>query len=390
MIVDWYYRHGYHFLALTDHNDFSRGQKWVRVSQMNRRGSHDAFERYLKRFGNEWIETRTLDHDLQVRLKPLNECRFLFEQAGRFLMLQGEEITDHFEAKPVHVNACNLLEPIKPQRGKSVVETLTNDLAAVEEQARHTGRSILAHVNHPNYGYAITAEELAMTTKARLFELYNGLPDVHHRGDPTHVGIERMWDIANTIRIGEMHAPPIFGLGVDDAHHYHGRGIASPGRGWIMVRARHLTPQTIIKAIEAGDFYASSGVTLRSLRYTPESKVLELEIEPDGDASYETQFIGTTKGYDPTRTPVKSDDGKPLPVTQRYSEDVGRVLATSDGTTARYQLTGNELYVRAVVTSSRPLRNPSFPGQKAQAWTQPVGWERQSPTVEASSASRRP
>ena len=38
-------------------------------------------------------------------------------------------------------------------------------------------------------------------------------------------------------------------------------------------------------------------------------------------------------------------------------------------------LTGEELYVRAVVTSDRPPENPSFPDQKAQAWTQPVGWE---------------
>ena len=36
----------------------------------------------------------------------------------------------------------------------------------------------------------------------------------------------------------------------------------------------------IIRAIQAGDFYASSGVTLNEVRYAPESRVLELEIEP--------------------------------------------------------------------------------------------------------------
>jgi hypothetical protein len=54
---------------------------------------------------------------------------------------------------------------------------------------------------------------------------------------------------------------------------------------------------------------------------------------------------------------------------------VGKVLATVEGTKATYRLTGEELYVRAVVTSDRPPQNPSFPDQKAQAWTQPVGWE---------------
>ena len=40
-----------------------------------------------------------------------------------------------------------------------------------------------------------------------------------------------------------------------------------------------------------------------------------------------------------------------------------------------YRLTGEELYVRAVVTSDQPPENPSFPNQKAQAWTQPVAPE---------------
>ena len=81
------------------------------------------------------------------------------------------------------MNASNVLELIKPQGGKSVVETMTNNLAAVEEQARRLGRPILGHLNHPNFGYAITAEELAMVTKERFFEVYNGHPGVHHQGD---------------------------------------------------------------------------------------------------------------------------------------------------------------------------------------------------------------
>jgi hypothetical protein len=50
-------------------------------------------------------------------------------------------------------------------------------------------------------------------------------------------------------------------------------------------------------------------------------------------------------------------------------------MATVEGTEPRYKLNGKELYVRAVVTSSEPPENPSFPDQRAQAWTQPVGWE---------------
>jgi len=71
---------------------------------------------------------------------------------------------------------------------------------------------------------------------------------------------------------------------------------------------------------------------------------------------------------------VKDDAGQVLPVTQRYSNEIGQVLATVEGTKATYKLTGRELYVRAMVEASKPPEKPTYAGQKAQAWTQPVGW----------------
>src|SRR3954451_13694597 len=383
MVVDWYARHGYQFLALSDHNVLARGQKWVSVKEANRRAKQDGFDRYRQRFGEPWVETRRVDGEAQVRLKPLGEYRALFERPGRFLLIQGEEITDRFEEKPIHMNASNVLELIKPQGGKSVAEVMTNNLAAVEEQAKRLGRPILGHLNHPNFGYAVTAEELAMVTREHFFEVYNGHPEVHHLGDETHAGVERMWDIINTLRIGEMRAAPVNGLATDDSHNYFGKGGSSPGRGWVVVRARFLTPESVIKGIEARDFYASSGVILNEVRYSPERRTLELEIEPHGDARYTTRFVGTLKGYDPARKPVLGKDGTPWPVTQRYSDDVGRVLASVEGLKATYRLTGQELYVRAVVTSDLPPENSSFPDQKAQAWTQPVGWKGRVAQVDA-------
>lgn len=375
MIVDWYTGNGYQFLALSDHNTLNQGQRWMAVEQADGRAGQAGFDRYLARFGDAWVETREGDGRREVRLKPLGEYRTLFERPGQFLLIQGEEITDHFERKPIHMNASNLAEFIPPQGGSSVVETMRNNLEAAEAQSKRLGQPILTHVNHPNFGYAITAEELAMVTKERFFEVYNGHPGVNHLGDDTHASIERMWDIINTLRIGELGAVPVYGLATDDSHNYFGTSGSSPGRGWVMVRARFLTPEAIIHAIEAGDYYASSGVALRDVRFDPESRSLTLEVEPEPDATYSVQFIGTLKDYDRTRQPVTGEDGTPLPVTQRYSADVGAVLATVEGPSARYELTGDELYVRAVVTSSLPAENPSFPDQFAQAWTQPVGWE---------------
>ncbi|WP_145268421.1 PHP domain-containing protein [Tautonia plasticadhaerens] len=375
MIVDWYRRRDYHFLALSDHNVLSQGARWMDRDEVDRRSGGRAFERYLERFGEHWVETREIDGLSQVRLQPLVEYRALVEQAGRFLLIQGEEITDRFERKPIHMNASNLAERIPPQGGGSVVEVIDNNLKAVEEQAERLGIPILAHLNHPNFGYAITAEELAEAGREQFVEVYNGHPDVHHLGDEHHAPVERMWDIANTLRVAAMGVRPLMGLATDDSHQYFGTEGSSPGRGWIMVRARHLTPESIIDAIEAGDFYASSGVTLRDVRFDREAGVLDVEVEPEPGSSYSVAFVGTRAGVDPTAEPVTDADGKPLGVTGRYTDEIGRVLATVEGTNARYELAGDELYVRAVVTSSLPPDNPSFEGQRRQAWTQPVGWE---------------
>jgi hypothetical protein len=49
---------------------------------------------------------------------------------------------------------------------------------------------------------------------------------------------------------------------------------------------------------------------------------------------------------------------------------------SQEGAKPSYQMTGKELYVRAVVTSDQPHVDPSFTDQKQQAWTQPVGWSK--------------
>jgi len=55
------------------------------------------------------------------------------------------------------------------------------------------------------------------------------------------------------------------------------------------------------------------------------------------------------------------------------------VLATRPGLVAAYTMGGDELYVRATVTASLGHENPSFEGQRRQAWTQPVGWKTAEP-----------
>ncbi len=378
MIAEWYRTHDYNFLALSDHNILSEGIRWMKHDDIVRRGGKDALKKYRSRFGGNWVETRGQlgTPSYEVRLKPLNEFRALVEQRGQFIMIQGEEISDRAEGKPVHLNATNIKELIQPLGGATVREAIANNLRAVEDQANRTGREILLHINHPNFGLAITAEDLAHVVSERFFEVYNGHPGVQHLGDAHHPSVERLWDIANTIRLGKLEAPPLFGVAVDDSHNYHGEQGSRPGRGWIMVRSRYLTPEYLIRAIKAGDYYASSGVTLNDVQFDADAAVLRVEINAEDGVTYTTQFIGTPVDYDQASEPRTDSDGKEIRATRKYSNEVGQVFAEVTGTNPEFKLTGRELYVRAVITSSKPHHDPSFKDQKQQAWTQPVGWQR--------------
>lgn len=379
MVADWYRQHGYNFLALSDHNVLSQGVRWMKYEDIVKRGYKDALEKYRQRFGDAWVETRGAagTANYEVRLKPLDEFRKLVEHSGQFLMIQGEEISDRAAGVPVHMNATNIAEVIEPQGGKTVAETIDNNLRAAEAQAKRTGQEVLVHLNHPNFGYAITAEDIASIIHERFVEVYNGHPGVHHLGDTDHASVAQIWDIANTLRLAKLNSPPLYCVATDDSHHYNGQPGSHPGRGWIIVRAASLEAETLVKAIKAGDLYASSGVTLRDVRYDADKKRLQIEIESEEGVEYTTQFIGTKIGYDPQSQPRLDKKGEPIRTTRKYSHDVGLVLANSKDTSPFYQLTGQELYVRAVVTSSKPAADPSFKDQHEQAWTQPVGWEEQ-------------
>ena len=355
MVVDWYKEQGYDFLALSDHNILSRGEKWMKSTAIKSRQKGDgpsALEKYRKRFGEDWVEVRGEEGDEEVRLRTLDELRSEFEEEGRFLLVEAEEITDRFERHQVHINALNLEEVIPPQKGTSVVDTMRNNLRMVREQAERLGKPIVAHLNHPNFHFSFTAEQLAEVVEEQFFEVYNGHPGINHLGDETHPGDEQLWDMANAIRLGKLQAAPLYGVATDDSHTYHG-GNVSPGRGWIMVQAERLDANLLMEAMERGEFYSSSGVTLKEVSFR--NDILELEIEGDPGVSYTTQFVGTRKGE-------------------------GAVAGEEFGETKElqpvYRLRGDELYVRARVTSSRDHPNPSYDGQKEQAWTQPVGWKK--------------
>ncbi|MCX6869687.1 MAG: hypothetical protein NTY84_03530 [Verrucomicrobia bacterium] len=368
-IADWYKEHGYHFLALSDHNRMLEGEQWVTESQKNH--FPEALEKNRRRFGADWLMRRDHHGTNQYRLKTLEEFRGLLEEPGRFLMIPSEEITSGHLSFPVHINATNLRKKISAKGGTNVLDVMQRGVDAVLEQRRQTGQPMFPHINHPNFGWGITAEDLMQVKGERFFEVYNGHPSTHNEGDTVHVGMERMWDIVLAWRIGKLDLPPMYGLAVDDSHHYHSHGVgkSNNGRGWVMVRSERLEPASIVLAMEAGEFYSSSGVSLRQIQRMGNTMRIEVEAEPG--VTYTIRFIGTRKGFDASRSPVVSAKGEPVRATQRYSDQIGETFAVVVGNRAEYSARGDELYVRAVVQSSKKIANPYRKGETASAWIQP-------------------
>jgi hypothetical protein len=366
-VADWYKRNGYHFLAITDHNTLASAERWLAIPASG--PAREAYAKARERFGATWVEERRSGDTLRVRLKRFPEYRSRVEQGGRFILVAGEEITQYLARRGAHMNALNLAEPVSEQKGASLGEMFRKDLDSLRAQEQRTGREIVAVLNHPNFLWSQTAEDLIALPDLRFFEVYNGHPLVNIVGDSLRPGNERLWDIVLTQRLttgGTM----LYGVATDDAHDYHefAPRHRNPGRGWIMVRSTALAADSLMRAMERGDFYASTGVALSELRR--EGHRLSVGIKGDAGVSYTTQFIGTRRGYDTVSVAVRDSAG--VLVTRRYSTDVGTVLSEIRGTSASYTMRGDEVYVRARIVSSKPKANPSHAGEVEMAWTQPV------------------
>ncbi len=369
-IALWYRDHQYDFLCFTDHNTLATNERWLDIEKA--KYGREALDRLKEKFPNGWVEERVRDDRLEVRLKCFDEVVQKMAEPGKFLLIQGEEISDKFGMQPIHLNAHNVREAIPPRGGGSVHEVIQQNVDAVIAQRERTGQSMIVHLNHPNFGWGVAAEDLMRVRGENFFEVYNGHPGVHNGGDFLHTSTERIWDIINSMRLGEFDLPLLYGLGTDDGHNYHHipSRASEPGRGWVMVLADELTPEALIASMEAGRFYASSGVTLDEVSATSTS--LSVTVRPDPDATYQIDFIGTKKDFNRDSEPVRDKMGRKLPVTRNYSQDVGAKLKTVDGISASYDFTGDELFVRARITSSRKHPNPSAVGEFERAWTQPV------------------
>ncbi len=351
LVARWYVQAGYDFLVFTEHNVLAQGERWFPID--GGRLTEERVAELVEVFGEGAVELRD-EPARAMRLRTLPELRERFERPGEFVLVPGEEVTDAFEKKPIHINAINVERVVAPQHGGSVSETIANDIAAIVAEGERSGRPVLAHINHPNFGWGITVEEVASMPEERFFEVYNGHPSVRNEGDATHASMEELWDRALVLRLEELGLGLLYGVATDDAHHYFDLrvGRANTGRGWVVVRAEELAPDALVRAMREGEFYASTGVALEDVRATAGS--LTVDVAAEEGVRYTTRFVGTRRA------------------AEGAQREVGEVLLETDADPAVYEFRGDELYVRAVVLSDRLHPNPYAEGDLKTAWVQPV------------------
>jgi hypothetical protein len=276
-VVTWYRTHGYQFLVLTDHNFLTN------VDGLN--ATHGADE--------------------------------------KFLVVRGEEVTARAGDKPVHVNGLDIKKLVEAVNGTNVAETLQRNIDGIRAAQG------VPHINHPNFGWALTTDDLRRARNYKIFEIHNGHPSVNNIGGGGVPGLEEVWD--RILTSGTM----VYGMATDDAHVFKDPGnpmVSGPGRGWVMVRAPRLEAGALMQSLERGEFYSSTGVVLEDVIATERS--LAVKIKTEGVSKYRVQFIG--RG--------------------------GQILTEVAEPSASYTFKGDEGYVRAKVIESNGR----------MAWVQPV------------------
>jgi hypothetical protein len=271
----WYRNHGFNFVALTDHN------------------------------------TRASPQTFKALEKP------------NFVIISGEELTMTVQRTRVHVNGLCTKRTIGGGKHPSVRAALVHAIEYVHAQGG------IALVNHPNFDWALNAEDIRSASGAELVEIYSSHPHVNSLGDNEHPSQEAIWE--TLIDQGEN----IGSVAVDDAHYFHhdkpnSSNPAKPGLGWVEVFVPTVDRNAICEALRTKQLYSSSGASLSRIRVTTDS----MSVWPKEDGAT-VEFIG--------------DGGKVFEKKERGK----------DGETT-YQLHGTERYVRARITLAD--------GRKA--WTQ--------------------
>ncbi len=264
-------------------------------------------------------------------------------------------------------------------KGVHPTELIAQNVKEVTALAAQLKRPSMLTVNHPQWVYLdIMPENLINNPNVRFFEVCNGgSAFAPPKENPVRTN-DPFWDVVNAFR-AKKGLPLIYGIGSDDTHAYFNFGTKKAGRvgvDYIVVRSPSLTPDALLAALHAGDFYASSGVTLRNIEFDPKKRALHVSVYPDPGAAYKIHFMTTKKNFDTSVRIVdvpaaKGHGARKVPI---YASEIGKTVSLVEGTEATYTMAPDDLYVRARVESSLPSAYIGhFHPETKVAWTQPYG-----------------
>lgn len=194
------------------------------------------------------------------------------------------------------------------------VTTQTETTATVEEiMTFHTNNGSLVSAAHPELSnIPIPTSTLISATGYGFIEVWNALVEGQESG-------ETSWDAV--LSAGKK----VWGIAVDDCHNF----VANGNRAWVVVYAKSNTKEDFLSALQAGNFYATTGN--------------DIATHKDGNtitaiSSYASNF--------------------------EFISDNGVVVKTVNNTRkAEYNLTGSETYVRVKATRV---------SDSEMAWSQPI------------------
>ena len=155
----WYQSHGYDFLVITDHNRVTDVTPWN---------------------------------------GPTREL----------VLLPGCEVTLISEGRPVHINSLGSAALPDLSTASTIAAALQRGVNAV----RAAGG--VPQINHPNYKWALTDEQLRGIANYSLLEVFNGSTDCNNIGGGGRPGVEEIWD--RLLAAGHR----IWAVAADDSHHF--------------------------------------------------------------------------------------------------------------------------------------------------------------------------
>lgn len=239
VVADLYYRHGYQVLALTDHEFI------VDHSDLNR-------EDFLLLTG---YELQIVDESVRPRKMSQRCCHLCMISKDPHEYVQVYFNPESYDL----LRLCKKHELIPSIKSAGVRPEIKIYSREVIEDVVKTAvkNNLLVAFNHPTWSLENDYDNYAYLDGIYAMEIYNN--------DCSKIGLDEynpsVYD--RILRSGVKTGC----IATDDAH--EAKPLGDPGcdlfGGWTMIHAEQLSYEAVIRALEKGDFYASTGPGIREL-----------------------------------------------------------------------------------------------------------------------------